>query len=169
MTLESAKIVGDVVDRVHPSGAKLDVKYKYDHVENGVTLPPAHAASAPVVTLTRGDPDKMYALVMTDPDPPDPTAPKLREWLHWVVTNVPGGAGDVGAGDTVVPYAGPAPPVGTHRYAFLAFEQPGGGPLAAEDPTKGEKMGRAHFSTRAFAKQHGLGDPVAACYFLSHK
>lgn len=42
MTLESSKIIPDVVDHVKKTKIKMDIKYKYDHVENGVTLRPDH-------------------------------------------------------------------------------------------------------------------------------
>jgi hypothetical protein len=44
MTLESSKIIGDVVDHVKKTNIKMDVKYKYDHVENGVTMKPEHVS-----------------------------------------------------------------------------------------------------------------------------
>lgn len=64
---------------------------------------------------------------------------------------------------------GPAPPEGTHRYAFLLFKQPNQEPLQVSDPSGGESMGRKGFNTRSFAEKHGLGHPVAATFFLSHK
>lgn len=64
---------------------------------------------------------------------------------------------------------GPAPPIGNHRYAFLLFQQPSQEALQAADPSEGKVMGRAHFSTKKFASHHGLGDPVSAAWFLSHK
>jgi len=42
-------------------------------------------------------------------------------------------------------------------------------PPQVEDPSFGEVMKRAHFSTRKFAAQHNLGDPVAVAWFNSHK
>ena len=68
---------------------------------------------------------------MDDPDVPDPAAPK-REWVHWVLYNIPptatGLPGAVSA--TALPsgtklgkndwdrpgYGGPCPPIGRHRY-----------------------------------------------------
>jgi len=41
-----------------------------------------------------GVPDgtKSLALILDDPDAPDPKAPK-RVWVHWVLYNIPPGAG----------------------------------------------------------------------------
>ena len=37
------------------------------------------------------------------------------------------------------------------------------------DPTGGERMGRVHFSTRKWAAQHDLGDPIDVKWFNAHK
>lgn len=74
---------------------------------------------------------KSLALIMDDPDAPDPAAPKMT-WVHWVLYNLPPAAGSLpeGVPDAALPadtrigindrkhagYTGPCPPVGTHRY-----------------------------------------------------
>jgi Raf kinase inhibitor-like YbhB/YbcL family protein len=71
------------------------------------------------------------ALIVDDPDAPDPKAPKMT-WVHWVLYNVPANAGGLpeGANSAALPvgtlegtndwnrtgYGGPCPPVGRHRY-----------------------------------------------------
>lgn len=71
------------------------------------------------------------ALIVDDPDAPDPRAPKMT-WVHWVVFNLPpdirglaenaDGSGYpasaiVGLNDWKrTEYGGPCPPVGRHRY-----------------------------------------------------
>ncbi len=71
------------------------------------------------------------ALIVDDPDAPDPAAPKMI-WVHWVLYNIPP---DVGGLPEAVPsgtlpsgtleglndwtrtgYGGPCPPIGRHRY-----------------------------------------------------
>src|SRR5437762_2573314 len=76
---------------------------------------------------------KALALIVDDPDAPDPAAPKMT-WVHWVAYNLPsqskglpeGGALPAGAqsgrndfGKTQ--YGGPCPPVGRHRYFFKLY------------------------------------------------
>jgi Raf kinase inhibitor-like YbhB/YbcL family protein len=74
---------------------------------------------------------RSFALVVDDPDAPDPAAPKLT-WVHWVLYDVPASAG--GLAEAVKPsglppgtregvndwkrtgYGGPCPPIGRHRY-----------------------------------------------------
>jgi Raf kinase inhibitor-like YbhB/YbcL family protein len=74
---------------------------------------------------------KSLALVIDDPDAPDPSAPK-RVWVHWVVVNLPPdtsgleeNASAVGLPKGAVQgvndfrnkaYGGPCPPIGRHRY-----------------------------------------------------
>jgi Raf kinase inhibitor-like YbhB/YbcL family protein len=74
---------------------------------------------------------KSLALIVDDPDAPDPTAPKMT-WVHWVLYNLPpaatGLAGAVrpqdlppGTGEGLndwkrTGYGGPCPPIGRHRY-----------------------------------------------------
>ena len=74
---------------------------------------------------------KSLALIVDDPDAPDPAAPKMT-WVHWVLYNVPPTA--TGLAQGVKPkdlpagtlegtndwgrtgYGGPCPPIGRHRY-----------------------------------------------------
>jgi Raf kinase inhibitor-like YbhB/YbcL family protein len=74
---------------------------------------------------------KSLALIIDDPDAPDPAAPK-RVWVHWVVYNIPPDAAGLSedAGKAGLPkgaqqgvndsnnagYDGPCPPIGRHRY-----------------------------------------------------
>lgn len=71
------------------------------------------------------------ALIVDDPDAPDPQAPQMT-YVHWVVYNLPGDAGELatGASGTAMPpgaregtndwkrpgWGGPCPPIGRHRY-----------------------------------------------------
>jgi Raf kinase inhibitor-like YbhB/YbcL family protein len=74
---------------------------------------------------------KSLALIVDDPDAPDPKAPK-RTWVHWVLFNIPPSADHLP--EAVAPkdlppgthegvndwgrtgYGGPCPPIGRHRY-----------------------------------------------------
>jgi len=79
---------------------------------------------------------RSLALIVDDPDAPDPAAPK-RTWVHWVLYNIPPIATGlpegissrdlpVGTGQGLndwkrTPYGGPCPPVGRHRYFFKLY------------------------------------------------
>lgn len=67
------------------------------------------------------------------------------------------------AGNEILPYVGPRPPIGIHRYILVLFRQKG--PLGLVD----QPASRANFNTRLFAAQLDLGLPVATVYFNSQK
>ena len=70
---------------------------------------------------------KSFAIVVDDPDAPDPAAPK-RTWVHWVVVNLPATASTIPS-DAVAgkndfgktTWGGPCPPIGRHRYFFKVY------------------------------------------------
>jgi Raf kinase inhibitor-like YbhB/YbcL family protein len=79
---------------------------------------------------------KSLALIVDDPDAPDPAAPKLT-WVHWLLYNIPPTVselpGNVAPGDLPkgtlqgkndwqqTGYKGPCPPIGRHRYFFKLY------------------------------------------------
>lgn len=72
---------------------------------------------------------KSLALIVDDPDAPDPAAPK-RTWVHWVLYNLPANSTGLPEAVKALPagtgqglndwkktgYGGPCPPIGRHRY-----------------------------------------------------
>jgi Raf kinase inhibitor-like YbhB/YbcL family protein len=74
---------------------------------------------------------KSLALIVDDPDAPDPSAPRTT-WVHWVVYNIPPTATGLSEGVRApdlpagaregrndwqsAGYRGPCPPIGRHRY-----------------------------------------------------
>ena len=77
---------------------------------------------------------KSLALIVDDPDAPDPAAPKMT-WVHWVLYNIPPGEKGLKEGIAKLPdgalqgcndwkragYGGPCPPIGNHRYFFRLY------------------------------------------------
>jgi Raf kinase inhibitor-like YbhB/YbcL family protein len=69
-----------------------------------------------------------FALLVTDPD--------ARDFIHWVLTDIPGDVHELpeGRGDAIgvpgatsfgpVGWSGPCPPSGTHHYLFTLFALP---------------------------------------------
>jgi hypothetical protein len=92
--------------------------------EGGDISPPLAWSDLPAGT-------KSLALIVDDPDAPDPKAPKMT-WVHWVLYNLPAEAGGLpeGVKSENLPtgtqqglndwgrtgYGGPCPPIGQHRY-----------------------------------------------------
>jgi hypothetical protein len=120
----------------------------------------AHApglAWAEVPTATKG-----FALIVDDPDAPNPAAPKMV-WAHWVVYNLPASARRLAPG-TVLPagahdglndwkqsgWRGPCPPIGRHRYFFKLYALDAMLP-DLKQPTKAqiEQANSAHVLARA--------------------
>jgi len=79
---------------------------------------------------------KSLALIVDDPDAPDPAKPQ-RTYVHWVVYNIPPGTTQFAenAAKSGLPtgaqngsndwkkqtYGGPCPPIGRHRYFFKLY------------------------------------------------
>lgn len=76
---------------------------------------------------------RSLALVVDDPDAPDPAAPKTV-WVHWVVHDLPPDTAGLAEGGALPPgarqglndwkrtgYGGPCPPIGRHRYYFKLY------------------------------------------------
>jgi Raf kinase inhibitor-like YbhB/YbcL family protein len=90
---------------------------------------------------------RTFALIVDDPDAPDPAAPRVV-WTHWVLYNIPAAAKILK--EAVKPnelppgtleglndwkrtgYGGPCPPIGRHRYFHKLYA------LDAELPDLGE-------------------------------
>lgn len=96
---------------------------------------------------------------MVDPDAPNPSHPKFRSWLHWLVVNIPGN--DPARGEEVEAYMPPEPGKEKHRYVWLLFRQKGR--VTARRPAK-----RQGFQVREWAQQHGLDPrPATGLWFWS--
>ncbi len=76
---------------------------------------------------------KSLALIVDDPDAPDPAAPK-RVYVHWVVYDLPANTRGLPEGGKLpagarsgkndwgrTGYGGPCPPIGRHRYFFKLY------------------------------------------------
>jgi Raf kinase inhibitor-like YbhB/YbcL family protein len=102
-------------------GGEIPKKYTCDGAD---ISPPLAWSGAPAGT-------RSFALIVDDPDAPDPKAPKLT-WVHWVLYDIPANAMSLpeGVATKALPagtregrndwkrtgYGGPCPPIGRHRY-----------------------------------------------------
>jgi len=140
LALVLAGIAAASTEMVASAGAKEHIAMTltlaspaFDH--NGA-IPAAHTCdgrnvSPPLTWTAPPAGTKSLALIVDDPDAPDPAAPKMT-WVHWVLYNIPPGAGTLpeGAAARDLPagtlsglndwqrtgYGGPCPPIGRHRY-----------------------------------------------------
>ncbi|XP_078174295.1 protein VERNALIZATION 3-like isoform X2 [Carex rostrata] len=172
-SLVVGRVVGDVLDPFERK-VQLRVTYSSRNVTNGYEFKPSAVVEQPIVE------------VMVNPDAPSPSDPTLREYLHWLVTDIPGTAGATHGksynnnsmimishlaymislffhffsllGHEVVSYESPRPSLGIHRFVFVLFQQQGSQTIYAPG-------WRQNFCTRDFAELYNLGPPVAAVFF----
>jgi hypothetical protein len=109
-------------------GANAPIPPKYT-CEGANVSPPLAWSGAPATA-------RSFALIVEDPDAPDPAKP-TRVVTHWVAYNIPGTtsvlaenasksgmpAGSAqGSNEQNKPaYMGPCPPIGSHRYFFKLY------------------------------------------------
>ncbi|KAL7088820.1 hypothetical protein ACP275_13G151500 [Erythranthe tilingii] len=114
------KVIGDVLDMFVPV-AELAVHYGGgEEIGNGSKVKPSSAAQRPKVQIKGAISPNYYTLVMVDPDAPSPGEPTLREWLHWLVIDIPEGS-DATEGKEIMECMGPKPPAGVHRTRVCSF------------------------------------------------
>ncbi|KAM6542388.1 hypothetical protein CsatB_006835 [Cannabis sativa] len=155
------RVISDVLD---PFTKTVSLKVSYTGnraINNGTDLRPSQVANSPRVEIGGDDLRTFYTLVMVDPDAPNPSEPNLKEYLHWLVTDIPATTG-TGFGQEVMCYESPRPTVGIHRFVFVLFRQLGRQTVYAPG-------WRHNFNTRDFAEIYNLGLPVAAVYFNCQK
>jgi len=110
----------------------------FDHNQSIPTHHTCEGADISPALQWAGAPDstRSLALIVDDPDAPDPRAPK-RTWVHWVLYNLPATARELTEAVTAsqLPdgtqegindwqrsgYGGPCPPIGRHRYFFRLY------------------------------------------------
>jgi Raf kinase inhibitor-like YbhB/YbcL family protein len=108
---------------------------------------------------------RSLALIVDDPDAPDPSAPR-GTWVHWVVYDLPVGAGSLSEGIAAralpgkarmgrndwerASYGGPCPPKGRHRYFHKLYALDVAlGDLGAPTKAQLEKAMEGHVLARA--------------------
>ncbi|CAD6336594.1 unnamed protein product [Miscanthus lutarioriparius] len=145
-SLTRGHIIGDVLDPFTGS-VPLTVMYDGRPVFDGMEFRASAVSVKPRVEIE----------VMVDPDAPNPSNPTLREYLHWMVTDIPASTDD-SFGREVIPYENPSPTMGIHRIVLVLYQQLGRGTVFAPQV-------RQNFNLRNFARRFNLGKPVAAMYF----
>ncbi|XP_037950703.1 protein D3-like [Teleopsis dalmanni] len=157
----------EVVPDVILTPPKQFLKITYENgltVDKGADLTPTQVKSEPKVDWVAEE-NIYYTLIMTDPDAPTRTDPKLREVHHWLVGNIPGNA--IEQGEVITAYVGSGPPEGTglHRYVFLLYKQPS--KLEFDEPrvSNRSRNNRPKFSAKKFTEKYNLGTPIAGNFY----
>ncbi|CAM8964814.1 unnamed protein product [Rhodiola kirilowii] len=156
-SLVVGRVIGDVLDPFTRSIALVVTYGNSREVTSGCELKPSQVVFQPRVDIGGDDLRTFYTLIMVDPDAPSPSDPNLREYLHWMVTDIPATTG-ANFGQEVICYECPRPSQGIHRFVFVLFRQLG-------RQTVYPPGWRQNFNTRDFAEMNNLGSPVAAVYF----
>ncbi|KAH7884029.1 phosphatidylethanolamine-binding protein [Phlebopus sp. FC_14] len=165
--LHQMHIVPDVLAGLHPSldlritfpdhHVKTDARKKYRHVEPGVYLLPEQTVNPPrLYTDVFHTDERLYTLIMVDPDVPDVANSTYGTFLHWLQPNIslsattPVPISDI---NTHTQYIPPHPQKGTpyHRYTLLLLRQKT--TLDIPPFTAEERLG---FSMRDFIENYDL-------------
>ena len=115
-------------------GGPLKMNLTSQNFKNQEPIPPRHTCDSsdisPALTWTNVPSEtKSFALIVDDPDAPDPANPRMT-WVHWVLYNIPANIDRLAEGVKILPegtleglndwqqtgYRGPCPPIGRHRY-----------------------------------------------------
>ncbi|KAK3135070.1 hypothetical protein QOZ80_5BG0414230 [Eleusine coracana subsp. coracana] len=150
-----AHVIHDVLDQFTPT-IPLGIIYNNRLLLAGAELKPSAVVSKPRADVGGSDMRAFYTLVLVDPDAPSPSNPSLREYLHWMVTDIPETT-SVSFGQELVFYERPEPRSGIHRMVFVLFRQLGRGTVFAPEM-------RHNFNCRSFARQYHLSIATAT-YF----
>src|SRR5690606_1039173 len=106
---------------------------------DGDALPARHTCegrdvSPPLAWREAPEGTRSFAMIVDDPDAPDPAAPKMT-YVHWVMYDIPPSIDGLDEGATATSvggregtndwnrtgYGGPCPPIGRHRYFFKLY------------------------------------------------
>jgi len=158
--------------------AILNVAYPSGAVSPGRNFSAADVASQPTITIIPSDANAFkapnaFTLMLADANAlgnPD----KDGNYRHFLENGATfGDAGNDGAmalnagsGAVVTAYAGPGPLLntGAHRYAWLLFAQPSSFHAPSNLSAPGTPPG--HWYVNSYASSSGLGDLVAASFFI---
>lgn len=112
-----------LVSDAFPDGGAIPVEHT---CEGRDVSPPLRWGGLPPGTAS-------LALIVDDPDAPDPAAPKTT-WVHWVVYDLPPNVGGLATGATLphgardgtndwrrTGWGGPCPAIGRHRYVVKLY------------------------------------------------
>nr|WRK13949.1 flowering locus T-like protein 4 [Diospyros sp. 'deyangshi'] len=142
--LAVGRVIGEVLDPFVRTVA-FRVRYNNREVTSGCELRPSQVANSPRVDIG----------IMVDPDAPSPNDPSLREYLHWMVTDIPGTTSTSFVRE-------PTATSRIHRFVLVLFQQLGRQTVYPPEL-------RHNFCTRDFALLYNLGLPVAAVYFNAQR
>lgn len=122
---------------------RAEVTFAGIRAQEGQEFSQAETAEEPRITYSPIPTNRTATLVVYDPDAPAGT------WLHWLKTD----------SKTLVPWAPPTPPTGTHRYFFAIYTSP--------EPLKFIPRARPNFNLQEFVAKNSLAPHALAMIRVS--
>lgn len=122
----------------------LNISYNGKLLSYSETATKEEIASKPVVNFQKNS-NKLYTVIMVDPDAPSPKNPINRYFLHWLVVNISSNF----EGETINEYTAPNPPEGKHRYYTCILEQ-------ENEITRMKEFERVKFDISKFVSNNNL-------------
>ncbi|GAA5933242.1 YbhB/YbcL family Raf kinase inhibitor-like protein [Sporobolomyces koalae] len=155
-------VTPDLLPEIAPE-ADLRIQIGEQQIVPGVFTKPAEAAQTRggiEVTAQVYHPDeRLYTLLLVDPDVPDEMNQSFTTFAHWIVPNIPLSATSpsvlpLSSLASALPFIPPHPQNGTpyHRYTVLLFAQADNAPLQLSE----HEIERLDFNTRDFVAEHKL-------------
>ncbi|XP_072154927.1 protein D2 isoform X2 [Bemisia tabaci] len=156
--MHEKKIIPDLIDEA-PLQA---VQYRSPSFSFGEKVTIYDIVETPQVVNWTIKKDAQYTLIMTGLDVPSREDHKDREYLHWLVVNIPGR--NIKKGNHLPEYKGAIYEYqeGNHRIVYLVYRQKEKLHLKGDHHHPDSlKVKRENFSTRHFVNEHRLGAPFA--------
>ncbi|GAA5873785.1 hypothetical protein JCM16303_002588 [Sporobolomyces ruberrimus] len=152
-------VTPDLLPEIVPE-ADLRIRIGSEQIVPGVFTNPADTREGIEVSAQVFHSDeRLYTLVLVDPDVPDELNQSFTTFAHWIVPNIPLSATSspilpLSSLTSTLPYIPPHPQNGTpyHRYTVLLLAQPENATLELNE----NEIERLNFDTRDFAAEHKL-------------
>jgi phosphatidylethanolamine-binding protein len=134
----------------------LTVKINDITVKDGEKIPLNQTQTKPIISFNK-ESNKLYTIIMADPDAPFPSNPKYKYWLHMLTIN---------NNMEFAPFNPPSPPAGSdyHRYFIFVYEQDHKINMNEMEPIKE----RNNFKLADFVHKHSLKE-ISSVYFMTKR
>ncbi|GAA5836809.1 hypothetical protein JCM3766R1_006270 [Sporobolomyces carnicolor] len=152
-------VTPDLLPEIVPQ-ADLRIQIAQEQIVPGVFTKPADTREGIEISAQVFHADeRLYTLLLVDPDVPDELNQSFTNFAHWIVPNIPLSATSpsvlpLSSLPSTLPYIPPHPQNGTpyHRYTVLLFAQPENAKLELSE----HEIERLDFDVRDFAAAHKL-------------
>ncbi|KAG9104689.1 hypothetical protein FRC06_000075 [Ceratobasidium sp. 370] len=149
------KVIPDLLPAFHPT---MDLRLSFvegEEVVPGVFLPVDATLQPPSITAQAFHAEeKLYTLLMVDPDVPDPSTQGFSTYVHALQPNIPLSATKtqvlLSASEGTLPYIPPHPQNGTPYHRYTTFLLPQASQLSVE----ASEISRENFDMRTFFEEY---------------